>query len=38
VDAQALISEDPSLAGYPGLAAMVANLVPEDRAEYLDKS
>jgi ATP-dependent DNA helicase RecG len=38
VDAQALISEDPTLAGYPGLAAMVANLVPEDRAEYLDKS
>jgi ATP-dependent DNA helicase RecG len=36
--AQALISEDPALAEYPGLATMVANLVPEDRAEYLDKS
>jgi ATP-dependent DNA helicase RecG len=37
-EAQALISEDPALAEYPGLATMVANLVPEDRAEYLDKS
>ena len=37
-EAQALVSADPELAEHPGLAGMVAALVAEDRAEYLDKA
>jgi ATP-dependent DNA helicase RecG len=33
-----LVAGDPSLAGNPGLAAMVAEIVDEDRAEYLEKA
>ena len=37
-EAHDLVAEDPELARHPGLAGMVADLVPEDRAEYLEKS
>jgi ATP-dependent DNA helicase RecG len=36
-EAEALLAEDPELAGHPGLAATVAALVDADRAEYLEK-
>jgi ATP-dependent DNA helicase RecG len=36
-DAIALIEADPELTGHPALAATVAQLVDEDRAEYLEK-
>jgi ATP-dependent DNA helicase RecG len=32
-----LVTEDPDLVGYPDLAAAVAALVDEERAEYLEK-
>ncbi|WP_424190225.1 ATP-dependent DNA helicase RecG [Actinokineospora sp. G85] len=38
VVAQALIGEDPDLDAYPGLAGMVAQVVREDKAEYLEKA
>jgi ATP-dependent DNA helicase RecG len=37
VDATALIGTDPELAGHPALAAMLAQFVDEERAEYLEK-
>lgn len=37
-EADAVVAADPELAGHPGLARMVAELVDEDRAEYLEKS
>jgi ATP-dependent DNA helicase RecG len=37
-EAAALITEDATLSRYPELAALVAELVTEDRAEYLEKS
>ncbi|GAA4425307.1 ATP-dependent DNA helicase RecG [Actinokineospora soli] len=36
--AQALVTEDPALSQFPGLAAMAGQLVADDRAEYLEKS
>ncbi|MGW5052124.1 ATP-dependent DNA helicase RecG [Actinokineospora sp. NPDC004072] len=36
--AQALVSADPALSEFPGLAAMAEQLVADDRAEYLEKS
>lgn len=36
--AQELVSADPDLTEYPGLAAMAANLVDDTRAEYLQKA
>ncbi|MGX7824870.1 ATP-dependent DNA helicase RecG [Actinokineospora sp. 24-640] len=36
--AQALVTEDPELTEFPGLAAMAEQLVAGDRAEYLEKS
>jgi ATP-dependent DNA helicase RecG len=36
--ARDLVADDPSLAGYPGLAAMVSALVDDERAEFLEKS
>ncbi|MGI8800444.1 MAG: ATP-dependent DNA helicase RecG [Pseudonocardia sp.] len=35
--ARLLLADDPQLAGYPGLARMVAELVGDGRAEYLEK-
>jgi ATP-dependent DNA helicase RecG len=37
-DAQALVQADPDLAGHPLLAAEVAALIGQDRAEYLEKA
>jgi ATP-dependent DNA helicase RecG len=37
-EAQALVAYAPTLEGFPGLARMVADLVDEDRAEYLEKA
>jgi ATP-dependent DNA helicase RecG len=37
-EAQHLVADDPELAAHPGLAAMVAELVTDDRAEFLDKT
>jgi ATP-dependent DNA helicase RecG len=36
-EAAALIRDDPSLSRHPALAASVATLVDEERAEYLEK-
>ncbi|WP_243792664.1 ATP-dependent DNA helicase RecG [Saccharopolyspora gloriosae] len=36
--AQGYVAADPGLAGHPGLARMVAEVVDEDRAGYLEKS
>ncbi|HEV7899707.1 MAG TPA: ATP-dependent DNA helicase RecG [Planosporangium sp.] len=36
-DALALIEDDPELAGHPALAAMLAQFVDSERAEYLEK-
>ncbi|HEY7595193.1 MAG TPA: ATP-dependent DNA helicase RecG [Actinophytocola sp.] len=36
-EAQALIAQTPDLAEFPGLGRMVANLVNDSRAEYLEK-
>jgi len=36
-EAIALVEEDPTLASHPALAAAVAQLVDEERAEYLEK-
>ncbi|UVS81181.1 ATP-dependent DNA helicase RecG [Actinokineospora sp. UTMC 2448] len=36
--AQALVSADPALSEFPGLAAMAGQLVADDRAEYLEKA
>jgi ATP-dependent DNA helicase RecG len=33
-----LIAEDPELARHPGLAAMLAEIVDEERTEYLEKA
>jgi ATP-dependent DNA helicase RecG len=37
-EALRLIAEDPDLTAHPGLAAMAANLVDDERAEYLEKA
>jgi ATP-dependent DNA helicase RecG len=36
--AWSLVAADPTLAGHPGLAGMVAEIVAEERAEYLEKA
>ena len=36
--AATLVEEDPTLGAHPALAALVADLVAEDRAEYLEKT
>jgi ATP-dependent DNA helicase RecG len=36
--AWALVAEDPTLTEHPGLAAMVAEIIDEERAEYLEKA
>jgi ATP-dependent DNA helicase RecG len=37
-EAETLLAGDPELSGHPGLAATVAALVDEERAEYLEKT
>jgi ATP-dependent DNA helicase RecG len=37
-EAQDLVTDDPELAAHPGLAAMVAEVVTDDRAEFLEKT
>ncbi|MET0132119.1 MAG: ATP-dependent DNA helicase RecG [Kibdelosporangium sp.] len=37
-EAQRLVTEDPELGGHPGLAAMAASLVDDERAEFLQKA
>lgn len=37
-EATRLVSEDPGLTGHPPLADALAALLPEERAEYLDKT
>ncbi len=37
-EARTLVAADPALTGHPGLAGMVAELVDDERAEYLEKS
>jgi len=32
------VAEDPTLGAYPALASLVAELVDDDRAEYLEKT
>jgi ATP-dependent DNA helicase RecG len=36
--AWSLVARDPTLAAHPGLAGMVAEIVAEERAEYLEKA
>jgi ATP-dependent DNA helicase RecG len=36
--AWSLVADDPALSHYPGLAAMVADIIDKDRAEYLEKA
>jgi ATP-dependent DNA helicase RecG len=36
--AWSLVAGDPALSHYPGLAAMVADIIDKDRAEYLEKA
>ena len=36
--AQRLVDDDPALVRSPGLAAMVADIVDDERAEYLEKA
>jgi ATP-dependent DNA helicase RecG len=36
--AWALVARDPALEDHPGLARMVADMIDEDRAEYLEKA
>ncbi|HEX4361669.1 MAG TPA: ATP-dependent DNA helicase RecG [Pseudonocardia sp.] len=36
--AWALVAEDPTLTEHPGLAGMVAEIIDEERAEYLEKA
>ena len=38
VEAQALVTADPGLAGQPGLAAAIAALLDEEQAEFLEKA
>jgi ATP-dependent DNA helicase RecG len=37
-EAQEIVSRSPDLAEYPGLASMVASLVTDSKAEYLEKA
>jgi len=37
-EATDLVAADPELAGHPGLAEQVADLIADERAEYLDKA
>lgn len=37
-EAETVVAADPDLGRHPGLAGMVAELVDEDRAGYLEKS
>ncbi|MBP2476987.1 ATP-dependent DNA helicase RecG [Crossiella equi] len=37
-EAVELLTEDPELSGYPGLAGLLQSLVAEDKAEYLEKA
>ncbi|MFL6118102.1 ATP-dependent DNA helicase RecG [Actinophytocola sp.] len=37
-EAQGLVSQSPDLAEFPGLASMVASLVTDTKAEYLEKT
>ncbi|MFF5990096.1 ATP-dependent DNA helicase RecG [Prauserella flavalba] len=36
--AQQIVASDPKLAGHPGLARLVSDVVDEERAEFLEKS
>jgi ATP-dependent DNA helicase RecG len=36
-EATELVADDPELTGYPGLAALVASLVADEQAEFLEK-
>ena len=36
-DAQRLVTSDPALTGFPGLADMLAAVIAEDSQEYLEK-
>ncbi|MEO6089922.1 MAG: helicase-related protein, partial [Umezawaea sp.] len=38
VEAQQVVDADPDLAAHPGLAGLVAGLLDEERAEYLEKA
>jgi ATP-dependent DNA helicase RecG len=38
VEAQQVVDGDPDLAAHPGLAGLVAGLLDEERAEYLEKA
>jgi ATP-dependent DNA helicase RecG len=38
VVAQEVVEADPELAANPGLAGLVAGLLDEERAEYLEKA
>lgn len=37
-EAESFVAEDPELRAHPGLARMVAEVVDDERAEYLEKS
>jgi ATP-dependent DNA helicase RecG len=37
-EAQNLVEKSPDLAEFPGLASMVASLVTDTKAEYLEKA
>jgi ATP-dependent DNA helicase RecG len=37
-EAQDLVTRSPDLAEFPGLASMVASLVTDTKAEYLEKA
>ena len=38
IEAQDVVEADPDLARHPGLAGLVAGLLDEERAEYLEKA
>jgi ATP-dependent DNA helicase RecG len=37
-EATALVEDDPDLADHPGLATVLASLLDEDRADFLEKA
>ena len=37
-EASAVVAVDPDLTAHPALAAAIANMLDEDRAEYLEKA
>jgi ATP-dependent DNA helicase RecG len=38
IEAQEVVEADPDLVRHPGLAGLVAGLLDEERAEYLEKA